>query len=54
VPVARVQRERARAIEPRMAQRITYLGRVLGLAPSTIAAQLGVTETSVVRVLSAD
>ena len=55
VSPARVQRERARQqpeIEPRLAQQCHYLSRVLGLSPSTVAAQLGLTEATVIRALA--
>lgn len=61
VSPARVQRERARgrtvdpapSIDPEQARQIHFLGRVLGLSPSTIAGHVGITEAAVVKALAA-
>jgi hypothetical protein len=55
VSPAIVRRERARAqIEPGTLRQIHFLSRVLGISPSTVAAQLGITEATVAQSFAVD
>jgi hypothetical protein len=49
VSPARVQRERARTVDPQLVRQADYLHRALGLPPADVASKLGVDLATVVK-----